>query len=339
MYVGGEGGTGKSRIIKAIVTAMRILKREHEVILMGPTGASADNIGGNTIHTALGMSIGAKQNRTPPQRIQRLWASKTIMIVDEISMVDLQTMAKMNNRCKVARSLSPDSPELFGSLPIVVLTGGFYQIPPVKGLPLWRQPRDKKEDEVLGKEIWNRFTDVIILDEQLRQAEDITFRNLLQRARQGRLTEDDIKLLNSKSISGKTSVELHSLTCIVTTNLLRHRLNHISLIQFAQSRRQHIYIFPGEHSRLPPARNLALEENFSQQDEGVTIPSQGLFLYTAEMPCMVLANVSSVSGLVNGSRGTACGIIVDPEGKFDVSSTLELFGLTMTTFAQPSFFL
>ena len=56
---------------------------------------------------------------------------------------------------------------------------------------LWRQPRDKKEDEVLGKEIWNRFTDVIILDEQMRHAEDIPFRNLLQRARQGRLTEDD----------------------------------------------------------------------------------------------------------------------------------------------------
>jgi hypothetical protein len=35
---------------------MRILRREHEVILMGPTGAAADNIGGNTIHTALDWS-------------------------------------------------------------------------------------------------------------------------------------------------------------------------------------------------------------------------------------------------------------------------------------------
>jgi hypothetical protein len=44
-YIGGGGGTGESRIIKAIVAAMRILRREHEVILVGPTGAAADNIG------------------------------------------------------------------------------------------------------------------------------------------------------------------------------------------------------------------------------------------------------------------------------------------------------
>ena len=60
MYIGGKGGT---QIIKAIVAAMRILKREQEVILLAPTGAAADNMGGNTIHTALGMSIGTKQNR------------------------------------------------------------------------------------------------------------------------------------------------------------------------------------------------------------------------------------------------------------------------------------
>jgi len=36
------------------------------------------------------------------------------------------------------------------------------------------------------------------------------------------------------------------------------------------------------------------------------------------MPCMVLANISCVSELVNGSRETARGIIVDLEGKFNV---------------------
>jgi AAA domain len=58
MHIGGEGGTGKSQIIKAIVAGLRILKRDQEIILLAPTGAAADNIGCNTIHTALGMTIG-----------------------------------------------------------------------------------------------------------------------------------------------------------------------------------------------------------------------------------------------------------------------------------------
>ena len=52
-----EGGTGKSQVIKAIVAGMVLLHRRHEVILMATTGAAADNIGGNTYHTSLGISI------------------------------------------------------------------------------------------------------------------------------------------------------------------------------------------------------------------------------------------------------------------------------------------
>ncbi|KAH9203038.1 hypothetical protein DL95DRAFT_180650, partial [Leptodontidium sp. 2 PMI_412] len=48
LYVGGEGGVGKSQIIKAIVAGMDLICRKEEVILMAPTGAAADNISGNT---------------------------------------------------------------------------------------------------------------------------------------------------------------------------------------------------------------------------------------------------------------------------------------------------
>ena len=78
---------------------------------------------------------------------------------------------------------------------------------------------------------------------------------------------------------------MDSLTCIVSTNSLRHRLNHIGLIELACSHGLKIYIFPADRSRLPSDVNLklVLEEIFSLQDEGVNIPSQGLFLYTAGM--------------------------------------------------------
>jgi hypothetical protein len=38
---------------------------------------------------------------------------------------------------------------------------------PVKGGALWQQPRPNNEEEIAGKEIWRRFTNVILLDEQI----------------------------------------------------------------------------------------------------------------------------------------------------------------------------
>ncbi|KAH6691786.1 hypothetical protein BKA61DRAFT_532791, partial [Leptodontidium sp. MPI-SDFR-AT-0119] len=57
LYVGGEGGVSKSQIIKAIVSSINLICRKEEVILIAPIGAAADNISGNTYHTALGISI------------------------------------------------------------------------------------------------------------------------------------------------------------------------------------------------------------------------------------------------------------------------------------------
>jgi PIF1-like helicase len=123
LYVGGEGGSGKSQITKAVVAGMNLICRKDEVILMAPTGAAADHIGGNTYHTSLGIGISKTQKSTVPPRIRKLWSNKTIMILDEVSMVDLSSLSTIDNQCKIARSLDRSSTELFGSLPVVILMG------------------------------------------------------------------------------------------------------------------------------------------------------------------------------------------------------------------------
>jgi ATP-dependent DNA helicase PIF1 len=75
------------------------------------------------------------------------------MIIDEISMVSLQTLSTINDRCKAARCLNPESPDLFGAAPLVIFLGDFYQFPPVKGLPLWKTPRKNNPNEITGQEI------------------------------------------------------------------------------------------------------------------------------------------------------------------------------------------
>jgi hypothetical protein len=49
-------------------------------------------------------------------------------------------------------------------------------------------------------------------------------------------------------------------------------------------------------------------------DQGTSIPFPGLFLYTAGMPAILLTNICTALGQVNGARGIASGIVVDPTG-------------------------
>src|SRR5947199_8243262 len=121
LYVGGEGGTGKSQIIKATIAGMDLILRKDEIILMAPTGAAADNIDGNTYHTSLGIGLAKSQKPAVSSRVRKLWVKKTIMIVDEVSMMDLSMLSIINNQCKIAKSLNRESPDLFSGLLLVVI--------------------------------------------------------------------------------------------------------------------------------------------------------------------------------------------------------------------------
>jgi chromosomal replication initiation ATPase DnaA len=77
LYVGGESGVGKSHIIKGITAGMDLILRKGEVILMAPTGAAADNIGSNTYHTSLGISINKSRETNMSPRVRRLWSRKS----------------------------------------------------------------------------------------------------------------------------------------------------------------------------------------------------------------------------------------------------------------------
>src|SRR6266404_4966618 len=97
-------------------------------------------------------------------------------------MVSLTMLNTINEQCNRIRALGRDSTAILGALPIVVFMGDFHQFAPVKAQPLWETPKNPRA--ALGQLIWHRFTDVIILDEQMRQATDPEFRALLRRARE-----------------------------------------------------------------------------------------------------------------------------------------------------------
>lgn len=145
---------------------------------------------------------------------------------------------------------------MFGGLPIVILLGDFNQFRPVRSHAIWSQTVSDIAVLQSGRSIWGHFTLVVFLTEQMRQAEDLVFQDLLQRARSATLTEDDVATLNScttenRIANGETPPE----RAIIRLNRIREEANLVHLRAFAEARGQKIYLFPARHD-VPTGTNL-----------------------------------------------------------------------------------
>jgi PIF1-like helicase len=322
LYVGGEGGTGKSRVIEAVRLGMKLLEREGEVLVIAPTGKAAKNVRGSTIHTGLDVAVRSHRKRQPSSRVRSLWANKTMLIIDEISMVSSKLMDSIDKQCKVMKNLNSNSTAVFGGLHVVIVLGDFHQFPPIQAKALWQ--KQESNDEVRGQQLWHMFKDVILLDEQMRQQNDVAYHQLLKRARNAMITQADVDLLNTRVVTDLESRPDRINTCIVRTNKLRHLINRLQIERFAPTRGQKIFIFPARHTRWKKAkgtRNLEVDKLLEVQDSS-NVKGPGLLMYTQNMPTAVLSNVSTRLEIVNGAQGRAIGVVPDPDGMFPHSTTL-----------------
>lgn len=163
LYVRGEGGIGKTRVVKAIELGFALLNRREELIITAPTEAAASNIGSSTIHIA--MSIDTPGQKT--SALSNAWINRTTLIVDEIGMVSLKLLGTMDSQINKAKSIDTNSLALFGRLSLVVFMGDFFQFGPVGGNALWDNKTHTAMEE-RGKIVWGNFTTVITLTEQMQ---------------------------------------------------------------------------------------------------------------------------------------------------------------------------
>jgi hypothetical protein len=228
-------------------------------------------------------------------------------------MVSLTMLDTINQQCNKICSVARDATAVLGALPIVVFMGDFHQFAPINAQPLWQTPKSPRA--LLEQAIWQRFTNVVILDEQMRQHEDCAFQSLLRRARSGTIITDDIDLLNKQVVTSLPPCDGIEGVCITRSNRRRHLMNRFEMRRFANARVQDVYVYPGTHSRTRKNHHgLRIEKLLSIQDGEGTAKGPGLFLYTKGMPVTILYNINTPLGLVNGARGIAAGIVPHPEG-------------------------
>ena len=124
LYVRGERGVGKSRVVKAIHMRFMFLERQSELLLAAPTGAAAANISGATVHGAL--SIDNRMRSKKQKTVKGPWREQTALIIDKISMVSLKLLATVDTQLSQAKGKPDNDTSVLGGLAIVILMGDFY---------------------------------------------------------------------------------------------------------------------------------------------------------------------------------------------------------------------
>ena len=135
MTLCGVAGSGKSTLINTLVTAIRkITGKTNSVYVCGPTGSAAFNAGGETCHRLFNIQAKLYSLELSAQALKTLMSKleNTIaLIVDERSMVSALLLGTMEAYCRQAAFRGKNAHLSWGGLPIVILVGDDYQLPPI----------------------------------------------------------------------------------------------------------------------------------------------------------------------------------------------------------------
>ena len=201
IFVTGPGGTGKSELIRTIVSHA---KQEGKAIqVCATTGCAADLLqcGARTIHSwaGIGLASGTVQEEVNKvasrKQKQSNWKKTSILVIDEVSMMSAKLLHILD---LIARRVkTPLFP--FGGIQ-VLLFGDFYQLPPVG---------DREDPESMQYAFeysrWNELIkDTIVLKTTFRQSDPLFIKTLHQ-IRVGKLSQSCYqKLLSRVNIAMET---------------------------------------------------------------------------------------------------------------------------------------
>ena len=309
LHVTGGAGTGKSHLIKCIYhEASKILRSsenpdEVKVLLTGPTGTSAFNIGGFTVHSALKIPRTAKKNyeslgNDALNTLQTQLGGLQILIIDEISMVDRKVLAYVHGRMKqIKRIRTTERDSHFGGVCILAV-GDFYHLPPVKGKPLC------VPDFSYGCDMWNEVFKIVKLEEIMQQKEDLAFANLLNKLRtkskaQSLSSEDETVLLGRSDRQDIPEDALHVFP--KNSNVAHH--NEAMLAKHCLDVK---IIEATDQSKDKCSGNM---KKLAKPKEGATDDLADSLKIGKGARVMLIRNIDVGDGLVNGAFGTVEGFL------------------------------
>ncbi len=312
----GQGGCGKSYFIKFLKDVCNEM-----IFFTATTGVSAYNISGMTIHSFIGIGPYDKNIKYTVNKIRKKkhiverLLSVDILIIDEISMMSALLFELIDGVCKYIRKDN----RLFGGIQLI-LCGDFLQNEPV----FLENDEDKRlliDSKLYLKHFNKKLNNIIQFKENFRQNDNI-YLNLLSRLRCNTLLKSDIDLLKNKCNNYNTDIKKlkknENPIFLVPSNRLASIINEQNLNNLNSQNYTYTcnIIENGTNKEFLSDMKKDIEKQFQQK---------GLLSVNLKENArvMLVRNLETESGLVNGSTGIVTGFDNGfPIIKFDESGIL-----------------
>ena len=198
VFITGNPGCGKSKLLSVLI------ERLPNCGVSASTGAAAEKIDGVTLHSLMGLPLNALRARKPDDAISDIaWSAvrkirlptkqriRTLdcIVVDEVSMLDRVTLDVVVEVLRILRNAIRDLGD-WNPLPQLILSGDPMQLQAVE-----QRERGAFYSSLAVEEL----TTTYVLTESFRQQEGSVFAGILNRARRGRATPDDLAWLQANS--------------------------------------------------------------------------------------------------------------------------------------------
>lgn len=190
LFITGKAGTGKSYLLKYFRQ-----NTNKNALYTAPTGISALNIEGVTLHRTFGfynLQENHPINLSSDQK--KLLKKIDTIVIDEISMVRADTF----NRIDLIFQEVMNNDKSFGGKQLIIL-GDLFQLPPVANKDETNYLTDKYGGIYFFNSPAYKFGNFIFRElKNIYRQSDKQFIDILNRAREGKLHNDDVAVLNKK---------------------------------------------------------------------------------------------------------------------------------------------
>jgi ATP-dependent DNA helicase PIF1 len=302
VFMTGCGGTGKSHVIKSLPRLLTPLIKErvgHDPVICctALTGCAALLLGceASTLHSWAGIGLGKDDVADLVFKIQRNgrakkhWKQTDVLIIDEISMLTLDLLDKLDDIGK--RMRRSDKP--FGGIQLL-LVGDFCQLPPVM--------KDCDLQFAFESSRWSTIVQKTIELKEIHRQKDPVFQTVLGEARRGSLSVESIALL-------KARIGLDWKKQKIRPTLLFPKNAEVDMINTANLKAlKGIRPFEAGYAFAKPglkAKHDLKNESFLRSV--AALDKDAMYRPKLELAVgaqvMLIKNLDVAGGLVNGSRG------------------------------------